>query len=161
MKKIRNVLMILLVIILCVGCGQEEEKGKVFNRNIAKEKISALKFTNTDFTFSDSSNLNNNDGFKVYGVDTTLFVDSLSYLSNDITDPSMYLIVKTDQDNKSILKYQIKDMFEKYYNSYNNYYPKESKMIQDRLEKEYEGYLIYIVSYDNNSVYQAIQDSFA
>ena len=32
-------------------------------------------------------------------------------------------------------------------------------MIEDRLEKELDGYLIYIVSYDNDAVYQAIEES--
>ena len=163
MKKLKSVLLIMVVALLLVGCGSEGEKedtSKTFDKSVAKEKISALKFNDIEFTFTDSESIGNVDALKVYGVDKDLFEDYMVYLSNNITDPSMYLIVKPKDDKKSVVKYQIKDMFEKYYNSYSNYYPKEAKMIEDRLEKEYNGYLIYVVSYDNNSVYQAIQDSF-
>ena len=160
MRKLKNILLVLVVAILCIGCGKEEEKIKTFNKELAKENISKLTFKDSDFTFTESENMNNVDAFKVYGVDTSKFTDSLSYISNNVVDPSMYLIVKVKDEDKSVLKFQMKEMFDKYYSAYNNYYPKEAKMITDRLEKEYEGYLIYIVSHDNDSVYQAIEKSF-
>ena len=43
----------------------------------------------------------------------------------------MYLIVKVDDDSKSVLKYQLNDMFQKYYNAYNSYYPEQAKMIEN------------------------------
>lgn len=157
MKKI---VVILLIMFLCVGCGSETTSNKKFDKNVAKEKIANLKFSDSEFKFTEESNVNNTDALSVYGVDITKLDDYLFYLSSDIVDPSMYLVVRSDEDDKSIVKYQIDELFNKYYNSYNNYYPKEAKMIEDRLEKEYEGYLIYIVSYDNNKVYQAIEESF-
>jgi len=164
MKKISKILLVLVVALLLVGCGKEEKESntvaKAFNKEVAKENIGKLKFSDSEFTFSENKNFDNSDAIKVYGVDTSLMEESLYYLASDVVDPSMFIVAKVSDDNKAVFKYQIKDMFEKYYNAYNNYYPKEAKMINDRLEKEYEGYLIYVVSYDNNSVYQAIVDSF-
>ena len=166
MKKISKFLLVLVVALLLVGCEKEEGKesgntvAKAFNKTVAKENIGKLKFNDSEFTFSEDKNFDNSDAIKVYGVDTGLMDESLYYLASDVVDPSMFIVAKVSDDNKAVFKYQIKDMFEKYYNAYNNYYPKEAKMINDRLEKEYEGYLIYVVSYDNNSVYQAIVDSF-
>jgi len=164
MKKISKILLVLVVALLLVGCGKEEKESntvaKAFNKEVAKENIGKLKFSDSEFTFSENKNFDNSDAIKVYGVDTSLMEESLYYLASDVVDPSMFIVAKVSDDNKAVFKYQIKDMFEKYYNAYNNYYPKEAKMINNRLEKEYEGYLIYVVSYDNNSVYQAIVDSF-
>lgn len=162
MKKIRNILLIMLIGLLVVGCGKDKEEGKTkeLDTRVAKEKISALKFKDSDFTFTEEVNYDNKEALKVYGVDTSLFTNSYCYLSNNVVDPSMFLIVKTTDENKAVLKYQIKEMFDKYYSAYNNYYPKEAKMISDRLEKELEGYQVYIVSHDNNLVYQAISESF-
>ena len=162
MKKICKLLVVLVALVLCVGCGKEEETSvvKTFDKNSAKNKISALTFKDVDFQFNEENSYNNADALKVYGVDTSLMHEALYYIASDVVDPSMFIIAKVNDDDEAVFKYQIKDMFEKYYNAYNNYYPKEAKMITDRLEKEYEGYLIYIVAYDTNSVYQAITDSF-
>jgi len=164
MKKLRKILFVLLVAVLLVGCEKEEEKetnvAKTLNKEEVKEKVGKLTFSDSEFTFTEDKSFNNSDAIKVYGVDTSLMEDTVYYIASDIVDPSMFIVAKVSDDNEAVFKYQIKDMFEKYYNAYNNYYPKEAKMINDRLEKEYEGYLIYVVSYDNNSVYQAIVDSF-
>lgn len=157
MKKV----LIILIILLCVGCGNNknsENENYNIDLELAKTNISKLKF-DEDFTFTDTSSINNIESLEFYGVEMNLIEEKMVYISSVITDPSMYMILKVSDDNKSVVKYQINDMFEKYYNAYNNYYPKEAKMIQDRLEKELNGYLIYIVSYDNNAVYQAITAS--
>ena len=161
MKKIRNIVLIMLIGLLVIGCEKEEEKVKVFDKTIAKEKVSALKFDGSDFKFNKEDSFNNIEALKVYGVDTTLIADSFYYISSEVVDPSMFLVVKAKDEKESVLKYQIKEMFDKYFNAYNSYYPKEAKMINDRLEKELEGYLVYIVSHDNNLVYQAISESFS
>ena len=131
-----------------------------FDKEVAKEKIADLTFSGSDFKFDENENVNNVDVLNVYGVEIDRLNDYLFYISSDVVDPSMYLIASCDEDNKSVVKYQIDELFNKYYSAYNNYYPKEAKMINDRLEKEYEGYLIYVVSYDNDKVYQAIEESF-
>ena len=157
MKKI---VIFLCLILLCTGCGSESVEKKEFDKEVAKEKIADLTFSGSDFKFDENENVNNVDVLNVYGVEIDRLNDYLFYISSDVVDPSMYLIASCDEDNKSVVKYQIDELFNKYYSAYNNYYPKEAKMINDRLEKEYEGYLIYVVSYDNDKVYQAIEESF-
>ncbi len=148
-----------MLMFLVVGCGTTKSDNKVLDLDMAEEKISKLTFKDKDFTFTDKDSLNNTEAFEVYSVDTKLFKEFKSYLGTNVVDPSMYLIVKVEDSDKSVLKYQLKDMFEKYYNAYNSYYPEQAKMIENRLEKELNGYLIYIVSYDNDAVYQAITGS--
>lgn len=157
MKKI---VIFLCLILLCTGCGSESVEKKEFDKEVAKGKIADLTFSGSDFKFDENENVNNVDVLNVYGVEIDKLNDYLFYISSDVVDPSMYLIASCDEDNKSVVKYQIDELFNKYYSAYNNYYPKEAKMINDRLEKEYEGYLIYVVSYDNDKVYQAIEESF-
>ena len=157
MKKVFNILIVLGIIILCIGC-KNDATNKQFDKNYAKEEIGKLSLDG--FKFSDEANVNNKSAIEVYGVDLTKTKDYLFYMSSEVVNPSMYLIVSVDEENKAVLKYQINDMFDKYYSAYNNYYPKEAKMIKDRLETEYSDYLIYIISSDNNSVLQVIKDSF-
>lgn len=154
MKKLFYVL--IATALLFTGCSKEEER--TLDLELAKEKISSITF-DKDFKFDDEENINNNEALSVYGVDSSLFEESLFYLSSTVVDPSMYLIVKANSEDEAVLKYQIEEMFTNYYNYYNSYYPEEAKMIEDRLEKELDGYLIYIVSYDNDAVYQAIEES--
>lgn len=154
MKKLFYVL--IATALLFTGCSKEEER--TLDLELAKEKISSITF-DKDFKFDDEENINNNEALSVYGVDSSLFEESLFYLSSTVVDPSMYLIVKANSEDEAVLKYQIEEMFTNYYNYYNSYYPEEAKMIEDRLEKELYGYLIYIVSYDNDAVYQAIEES--
>ena len=154
MKKLFYVL--IATALLFTGCSKEEER--TLDLELAKEKISSITF-DEDFKFDDEENINNNEALSVYGVDSSLFEESLFYLSSTVVDPSMYLIVKANSEDEAVLKYQIEEMFTNYYNYYNSYYPEEAKMIEDRLEKELYGYLIYIVSYDNDAVYQAIEES--
>lgn len=148
-----------MIMVLVVGCGPSKEKDKVLDLNVVEEKISKLAFKDKDFSFTDKNSLNNTEAFEVYSVNTELFEEFRSYLETNIVDPSMYLIVKVQDSDKAVLKYQMQDMFEKYYNAYNSYYPEQAKMIENRLEKELGDYLIYIVSYDNDAVYQAITSS--
>ncbi len=155
MKKLFYVL--IATALLFTGCSKEEEE-RTLDLELAKEKISSITF-DEDFKFDDEENINNNEALSVYGVDSSLFEESLFYLSSTVVDPSMYLIVKANSEDEAVLKYQIEEMFTNYYNYYNSYYPEEAKMIEDRLEKELDGYLIYIVSYDNDAVYQAIEES--
>lgn len=158
-SKMKKILLLLLLplSLLLGGCGAQEDKSLDLTK--VKENISQIALAD-NFTFTEEKNINNLEVLDVYGVDANLLGDYLFYIPSEVVNPSMYLIAKPKEDDRAILKYQIEDMLKKYYNSYYSYYPKEAKMIEDRLAKEEAGYLIYIVSSDNNKVYEAITKSF-
>lgn len=159
MKKIKVLLIMIIGIFALSGCGSSEEKlnNKMLDLNLVKSSVSILKIDDTT-PFSNEKNINNPDSIETYGIDLTLLDEYLIYLPSAVVDSSMYIIVKPKSDQISVVKYQIKDLFEKYYNAYSGYYPKEAKLIEDHMEKEINGYLIYIVSSDNNKVYNTIKE---
>ncbi len=159
MKKIKNILIIIICIIALSGCGtQQESDNKTLDLNSVKTNLATLAIENEE-PFSQKDNINNSDSIETYGLDVTLLDEYVIYLPSAVVDASMYIIAKPKEGESSVVKYQIKDLFEKYYNAYNGYYPKQAKLIENRMEKELNGYLIYIVSEDNDKVYNKIKES--
>lgn len=159
MKKIKKILVIVVCIIVLSGCGsQQNNSNKELDLNLVKSNLSTLIIEN-GAPFSEKSNINNKDSIETYGLDVTLLDEYAIYLPSAVVDASMYIVAKPKEGESSVVKYQINELLEKYYNAYNGYYPKEAKLIEDRMEKELDGYLIYIVSADNEKVYNAIKES--
>ena len=150
MKKL---LILLVFIFLLVGCDStKQNEEKVYNLDTVKVGECLKSFT----YFSDTSSLNDEDLIIGYGIDTKLLSEYAVYISSVVEDPSMYIVAKPIEGKESVVKFQIKDMFDKYLGSYSGYYPEAVPMIENRLEKEYNGYLIYIISADNEAVYNKI-----
>ena len=160
MKRLKVLFIMIIGVCVLSGCGSNKtsSSSKVLDINSAKSSISSLKIGDTS-PFSDKSNINNSDSIETYGLDTSLLEDYAIYLPSAVVNASMYIIAKPKNGEESVVKYQIKDLFEKYYNAYNGYYPKEAKLIENRMEKELNGYLIYIVSSDNDKVYNTIKEN--
>ena len=157
-KKIKC-LLVIFVVLLMTGCNSaSDEVKKELDLDNYKEKVVELNI-NGETPFSDSSNLNNLDVLDTYGLDSSLLDDYLIYMPSSVVNASMFIVVKPISGQESVVKYQIKELFEKYYNAYNGYYPKEAKLIEDRMEKEVDGYLVYIVSNDNDKVYNLLKES--
>lgn len=152
MKKI---LVILVAFILITGCGKgAEPDNKSLDLTKIKTNLSNLVIKDENY-FDKEDGINNLDLLSSYSLDISLYDEYLISFPTEGIDPSMYIIVKPIKDT-AVVKYQIDDMFEAYYNSYNAYYPEGAKLIKDRLEKTYGDYLIYIVSHDNDKVYNTI-----
>ena len=160
MKKLKVLFIMIIGVCVLSGCGSSDtpSSSKALDINSAKSSISSLKIGDTT-PFSDESNINNSDSIETYGLDTSLLDEYVIYLPSAVVNSSMYIIAKPKNGEESVVKYQVKDLFEKYYNAYNGYYPKEAKLIENRMEKELNGYLIYIVSSDNDKVYNAIKEN--
>ena len=148
MKKI---LCLLICLFLITGCGNKEVETLV-DIDTTKVATELKKFS----YFSDEKSLNDTDLIAGYGIDTEIISDYAIYLSSAVNDPSMYIVAKPKEGKTSVLKFQIKDMLSKYQSSYAGYYPESVPMIENHLEKEYNGYLIYIVSNENETVYNKI-----
>ncbi len=147
MKKF---LVILMCLFLITGCEEKEnEKVEIDTQKVTTE-LKSFSY------FKDDKSINDEDLIAGYGIDTKIISEYAIYISSAVSNPSMYIVAKPVEGKMSVLKFQIKDMFSKYESSYAGYYPESVSMIQNRLEKEYNGYLIYIVSDDNETVYNKI-----
>ena len=149
MKKL---LVLLICLLLITGCTSKEEEKELIDIDTNKvgEKLKSFTY------FSDSVSLNDEDLIEGYGIETKIMESYAIYISSSVEDPSMYIVAKPIEGKKSVLEFQIKEMFSKYLSSYSDYYPEAVPMIENRLEKEYNGYLIYIISTDNDAVYNKI-----
>ena len=156
MKKI---LLIIMGLFLITGCGEKKEENLnvKLNMNEIKDNLSKLKIEDIN-PYSNLDSDNDLDLIDGYGIDVTLLDDYVIYISSSVEDPSMYMVLKVNEENKSVVKYQVDDMFDKYLTAYKGYYPEAATIIEDKMEKENNGYLIYIVSNDNQKVYDEILD---
>ncbi len=83
---------------------------------------------------------------------------------NDINDFSLisYIIVKPAEDKKDLLEKQIDDYYQnrlKEYSEKEEAKPEIKKQLENVFKKEYEGYLIYISSKDNDKIWKLIEES--
>lgn len=158
MKKI---LLIIMCVIIMTGCSEKEENNKNSKLNMEeiKENLSNITIASKEDKvkpFSNQENINDLDLINGYGIDVELLEEYIIYISSSVEDPSMYMVLKPIKEKTSIVKYQVDDMFDKYLNAYKGYYPEAATVIEDKMEKEYNDYLIYIVSLDNQKVYNEI-----
>ena len=157
MKKI---LLIIMGLFLITGCGEKKEENNLdvkLNMNEIKENLSSIKIDGGN-PYNEMDSVNDLELIDGYGIDVTLLEDYVIYISSSVEDPSMYMVLKVSEENKSVVKYQVDDMFSQYLSAYKGYYPEAATIIEDKMEKEYNGYLIYIVSNDNQKVYDEILD---
>ena len=143
MKKI---LLIIVCMFIITGCGNKEEVNDNASLSMSeiKESLSELKIGDS-LPYSKMESVNDLDLIEGYGIDVTLLEDYVIYISSSVEDPSMYMVLKPTEGKNSVLKYQVDDMFDKYLSAYMGYYPEAATIIEEKLEKEYNGYLIYVV----------------
>lgn len=74
---------------------------------------------------------------------------------------NMYVIVKPEKDETENVKKAIDDYMKKLEDQWSTYLPDQFELVEDRLVEEYNGYLIYIVSSDNEKALEVIKDCVA
>ena len=138
MKKI---LVMLMMLFMMTGCGESEIK----DLDISKAS-NAVEQTLAGMETIESETLDD-----VYDIDLELLEE---YVIKQNNDGEMYAIILTN--NKSDVKEDMEDYFDKVRDFNTAYSPETVKLIDERLEKEIGNYLIYIVSNDSEKVYQDI-----
>lgn len=68
-----------------------------------------------------------------------------------------YYILKPKKGNKDTVKAKMDAYFKKLEDQWSTYLPEQYALVQNRMEKEYGGYLIYIISNDNTTVFEKIK----
>lgn len=154
MKKI----ILVLLVFLLVGCSSKEEN-KTMSLESLKSGLTELKIEDK-VSFGNKDNINDLDVIDSYGMDVSLFDDYLIYISTEVEDPSMFMVVKPKEGEEAVVKYQIDDFFSVYHAAYNGYYPEVAYMIENRKEVKLGDYLVYVISKDNDKVYDVIKKNY-
>lgn len=149
------------------GCGVYDK----MDLEKASIEISTLKTTTLDLSNIREA-IENESNFFVELEDIELDIFNSEYFDDylfrreksNVNSVSLnsYMIVKPSEDKKSLLEEQI-DLY--YKNLLEEYSEKEDaneevkEHLQNVMKQEYEGYLIYILSNDNEAVWEKIQES--
>ena len=152
MKKI----LICIMLLVLVGCG-----AKTLVLNDVYNNINNLKY-NDEIIFNDHVNLNQTDLLNLYGFDRSEIGEFLFVMPKGISNPYMCIIIKPISGKTDIVKEEMNKFLAKYDNSWGvgegaiPYFPEAVNLINNRLERTYGDYLIYIISPDNELVYKEI-----
>lgn len=145
MKYMKRLLVVCLLGCLCLsGCGKkQEENTKTVYYDLSKieNTLKTIDSNLVDTKSVDAEMLKSKYNFNTSDMEEFLIV--LPTLSDHA---SMYMIVKPKAGKKNVAKEEIAKFFETYETQYNVYFPEEENLIQNRLEKEQDGYLFYFVS---------------
>lgn len=71
---------------------------------------------------------------------------------------NMYIVVKPEKNETENVKKAIDDYMKKLEEQWATYLPDQFKLVEDRLVEEYKGYLIYIISSDNQKALETIKN---
>lgn len=144
MKKI-------LIAVICMlfvsGCGVSEQKLDL--NNVGSKLSSSEYFSNHEIISSDVV-LNR------YSIDTSKFEELMMLSSTKYDDATMVFIAYPNNADT-------KKEFETFIDSYNsqwvgmNYFPEQKQLVENGLYTNYNNYLVYIVSEDNNKVLNMIK----
>ena len=155
MKKLFSIL--LVAMLLLTGCGNKnvdldlnkisQELDNLYSDSFYIQGVSSL--IDEKNYFEELEDVYEYDFKEVFGLTSTNIGDDYAVRINK-SNNTMYLILKP-LENKDKIKEEMNTYFKSIESS--------NDLVKSRLETEYEGYLIYIVSNDNDKVLETIKSS--
>ena len=112
----------------------------------SKENIFGALMEVNDETLESQFNINKSD-VKEYLIKVPMM----------ITSSNSYIIIKPVDGKKDEVKEKIDEYMTKLEKQWETYLPEQYELVKNRLEKEYGDYLIYIVSSNNDLVFETIK----
>jgi hypothetical protein len=142
----KKVLLLGVLLLLVTGCGKES----VTNLDLKKasEEVASI-YTNME-------DMDKDELKAIYGLDVSL-LDEYEIKSSSLSNGYFYAILKVDDKNTKEVKKQMDNLFKVLENQSDLYSPEAVKLIKNRLETSIGNYLIYIVSEDNDAMYDVIK----
>ena len=96
---------------------------------------------------------------QTFDIDDKLVSEFLVKVPMMNVNANSVIILKPENGKTKEVKDKMNDYMTKLENQWQTYLPDQYELVKNRLEKEYGGYLIYIISNDNNQVFDLIKDS--
>ncbi len=144
MKKI---IVICLMVLLLTGCGSSSSM-------VSLDIEGASKALDTEFT--KMVDMDKDELSVVYGLDVSL-LEEYEIKCSQLMNGNFYAIIKVSDANKDKVVEQMDNLFDVLESQSNLYSPEAVKLIQNHLETKVGNYYIYIVSEDNQAMYDAIK----
>lgn len=157
---LKKLIFILFALCLVTGCGNRSNGLKLDLDDIAKrvDELTYLVDDSEVVMFDRNQHMTGEVLLNKYDFDTSDMEEFVISMPTMLDSASMYMIVKVKNGKEQSVKKEIDEFFNKYEQQWGlGYAPLEEKRIQDRLETTYEGYLIYIISSDNDKVLSEVK----
>lgn len=147
MKRIIILITIITSLLLITGCNQNQNA-----THLDIDKVSQ----SFDEKYKNMAVIDENQLQVIYGLDTSLMKKYI-IKSSTLADGNFYALIHVDDKNKKQVQEQMDKML-KTMEEQSNLYSKEAvNLIKNRLETSIGDYLIYIISEDNNSMYEILK----
>ena len=143
----KKVLIICLMILFIGGCGNKEN---LTNLDIAQASVKL------DEKYTNMMDMDDKELSIVYGLDVSL-LEEYEIKCSQLMNGNFYAILKVSDKNMDTVRDQMNNLFDVLESQSNLYSPDAVKLIQNHLETSVGNYLIYIVSEDNNAMYEIIK----
>lgn len=144
MKKF---LVLCLMVLFVGGCGS---KDNLTNIDISQASVKL------DEKYTNMVDMDDKELSIVYGLDVSL-LEEYEIKSSQLLNGNFYAILKVSDKNMDTVRDQMDNLFSVLESQSNLYSPDAVKLIKNHLETEVGNYLIYIVSEDNNAMYEIIK----
>lgn len=141
MEKKLLLLVMVITTILVTACGKENNFDMSKASKTIENNLSSMKEIKKS-TLED-----------VYDLDTSKMK---KFVFKENEDGDFYAIIKTD--SLSDVKENMKNYFDKVKQFNQSYSPERLKLLNNRVEKEVDDYLIYIIAKDADKIYDKIVD---
>lgn len=92
-----------------------------------------------------------------FGIEKDMVEEYLIKMPMMITNSHTYIIVKPAEGKKDVVKEKLDTYMTNLEEQWKTYLPDQYELVKNRLVKEYGDYLIYIVSSDNEAVFNEIK----
>lgn len=92
-----------------------------------------------------------------FGIEKDMVEEYLIKMPMMITNSHTYIIVKPTEGKKDVVKEKLDTYMTNLEEQWKTYLPDQYELVKNRLVKEYGDYLIYIVSSDNEAVFNEIK----
>ena len=158
MKKtvLSVIVAIVIIVAVVVGAyfilnGSEEEK--TIDLNTASQTLS----NSSPFNELSTMDITIDVLSSVYGINTQNVENVIGKMPMMNVQASMYLLIQAKDGTAETVKSELDQYATKYEEQWSTYLPEQYELVKNRLEKEYGDYLIYIVSSNNDLVFETIK----
>ena len=109
--------------------------------------------------FSNLTEVDDEDLTNRYDIKPEMVDEYLIKMPTMIVNANTYVIIKPSKGNKDEVKEKMDTYMANLEEQWKTYLPDQYDLVKNRLFEEYEGYLIYIISEDNDLVLKTIKEN--
>lgn len=123
-----------------------------------QKRIEVVVNKNSELIFRDMFTPTPSEIEKFIGVDLSMFDSYLVRMNQSKFSSELYMIFKPFEDDKAEAKTQIKKFLLSYESAWSKLDEQQYNLILNRTAVERNGYIIYIISIDNNTIMSEIRN---